>query len=137
MRPMTPELGEPASDSPAQQTGWFSRVPLWVRITVPAVLLVGGAAVVALTVSRPQDPIDAAQSLCRSAVQDELDQHGDRSDGDVSRNFDVIPAADDSYRVQGSATFTDADGSTHYAIVRCIIRVEDGNMRVRSVRIQD
>lgn len=135
MRPMTPELGEPASDSPGKQTGWFSRVPLWVRITVPAVLLVGGAAVVALMVSRPQDPIETAQSLCRSAVLEELESF-DRSQGDVSRSFDTIKTAD-GYRAQGTATYEDADGSTHHANVRCIIRVEDGGMRVTSVRIQD
>jgi len=126
------------SDEPGQKTGWFSRVPLWVRIAGPAVLLVGGAAgvAVAVAVSQPQDPIDAAQSLCYSAAQAEL-EFGDRSAIDVSRSFEVVAAGDDSYRVTGTATFEDAEGTTHHANVRCIIRVEDGRMRAASIRVHD
>ncbi|KRE23632.1 hypothetical protein [Agromyces sp. Soil535] len=130
------ERGTSASNEPGQTTGWFSRVPMWVRIAVPAVLLVGGAAAVVVAVSQPQDPIEAAQSVCHSGAQAEL-EFGDRSAIDVSRSFEVVAAGDDSYRVTGTATFQDTEGTTHHVNVRCIIRVEDGRMRAASIRVQD
>ncbi|WP_448004843.1 hypothetical protein [Agromyces bauzanensis] len=112
-------------------------MPLWARVAVPVVLVVGGAAA-AVTVagSQPEDPIGAAASVCREAVQAELESRGHPAI-DVSRSFEVVAAGADAYRATGAATFEDADGTSHRADVRCTVRLEGGTMRATGLRIQD
>ncbi|MBM7503647.1 hypothetical protein ACFPER_09195 [Agromyces aurantiacus] len=133
---MEPEPGRSAAPA-AERGGWLSRIPLWVRILVP-VLVLGGLAV-ALVVglvdaSESDDPEEVASAMCREAALEELDSP-DRTAGDVSQDFEVIET-DGGYRVQGTATYEDEDGATQSGLVRCVVAEEDGALRVRSVRFK-
>ena len=130
-----PDPTGPAAATPRQR-GWFMRLPLWVRIAVPAVLailLVGGTVAVISAMSRPTDPVEVARSLCQSGVRDDIESRGDTL---VDEPFfaDVITAEADVIIIQGSLGFTEADGSVQRAQVRCTVRVEDGRMRVTGIR---
>jgi hypothetical protein len=110
---------------------------MWVRIVVPVllILIVIAAVVAAMSVSNQQDdPEEVAQALCQDAVLEEMESTG-REGADVSQSFDVTEAGDDEYRVQGTATFTDEDGSTQHGNVRCVVRDEDGALEIASVRL--
>jgi hypothetical protein len=116
--------------------GWLSRIPLWVRIVVPVVVL--AALVVAVIVgvsasSTSGDEEDVAEALCREAALEEMETTG-RTAGDVSGQFQVTEAGDDEYRVQGTGSYQDEDGSTKSGNVRCVVREEDDALRVASVR---
>lgn len=133
---MNTERGGSEPDPPANQPGWFARVPLWARIVIPVALILGAAAIVAAVVAtQPQDTTEAVESLCTSAVQERLEGR-DASDIEVSRSFEVIEGADSSYQVTGTVDYVDDGGEMQHANARCIIRVEDGAMRVASVRVQ-
>lgn len=121
--------------------GRLGRVPLWVKIVVPVLVL--GALVVAVviavnassgSVSMSDDPEAAAEALCREAVLEEMDATG-RTAGDVSQSLRVTAAGDDEYRVQGTGSYEDEDGSTKSGNVRCVVREEDGALSVASVRL--
>ncbi len=122
--------------------GRLGRVPLWVRIVVPVLVL--GALVVAViigvnasrsgSVSDSDDPEAVAEALCREAVLEEMEATG-RPAGDVSQSFEVTAAGDDEYRVQGSGSYEDEDGSTKSGHVRCVVREEDDVLTVASVRM--
>lgn len=121
---------------PPQQRGWFSRVPLWVRIVVPVLLvlvLVGGATAVFVVSSQPREPVDAARSACLSGVRAELESR-DQDVVEMPLFRDVADVGDGTYRTQGQVAFTEADGSERSVAVRCIARLEDGTMRVASIR---
>ncbi|MFE5672656.1 hypothetical protein ACFQ58_13735 [Agromyces sp. NPDC056523] len=132
---MEPDRPEPPAA--ANRGGWLARIPLWVRIVVPVVVL--GALVVAVIVgvsasSGPDDSEAAAEALCREAVLEEMESTG-RTAGDVSESFEVTEAGDDEYRVQGTGTYEDEDGSTQSGNVRCVVREEDDALEVASVRL--
>jgi hypothetical protein len=135
---MTTERGEGSgSEADATRRGWLADVPMWARIAVPVLLLlvVIAAVVAAMSISNQQDdPEEVAQALCHDAVLEEMDSTG-RQGADVSQSFDVTAVDDEEYRVQGTATFTDEDGSTQHGNVRCVVREEDGALEVASVRL--
>ena len=134
---MTSDSPESAPEAPARSQSWFGRMPLWARIAVPIALAAVIVAVVAVVAWQPpQDPVDEAQSLCRSAVEAEVES-SDRSDVRVSQSFEVIEQAGGAYRVSGTVTFVDDEGSTHQASARCIVRDEGSRLRVTGVRWQD
>ena len=119
-----------------RQRGWFMRLPLWLRIVAPAVLLVllvGGTATAVIVASRPTDPLARAQALCLSGVRAELEAR-DRDILEMPLFRDVADVGDGSYRTQGMVGFTEADGAERQVTVRCIARLEDGRMRVASIR---
>ena len=132
---MTPETGGSAADAPARKPGWFARVPLWARIAVPAVVVVGGAAIVAGVVASGSAEPQTVESLCASAAEERLEARG-HSDVELGESLEVIEA-DGAQRVSGTVTFVDEEGDTHHALVRCVIRVEGDDMRVASVRFFD
>ncbi|GGI44124.1 hypothetical protein BCL57_000304 [Agromyces flavus] len=135
------ESGSEPQQQPGSQSktngGWLARIPLWVRIVVPVLVL--GALVVAVIVgvsasSDSDDPEDVAEALCREAVLEEMESTG-RTAGDVSGSFTVTEAGDDEYRVQGTGTYQDEDGATKSGNVRCVVREEDDALEVASVRL--
>ena len=110
---------------------------MWARIVVPVllILVVIAAVIAAMSVSNEQDdPEEVVQALCHDAVLEEMDSTG-RQAADVSQSFDVTAVDDEEYRVQGTATFEDEDGSTQFGNVRCVVREEDGALEVASVRL--
>ncbi len=133
MEPAPDETG-PATAAP-QRRGWFMRLPLWLRIAGPAVLvilLVGGATAVFVT-SQRREPVDVARSVCLSGVSSELESR-DWEVLEMPLLRDVDDVGDGTYRTQGQVRFTEADGSERSVAVRCIARLEDGTMRVASIR---
>ncbi|MDR6907893.1 hypothetical protein J2X63_003601 [Agromyces sp. 3263] len=133
MEPETHETG-PTTAEP-QQRGWFMRLPLWLRIAGPAVLvilLVGGITAVVVS-SQRRDPVDVARSVCLSGVSSDLAAH-DRDSLEMPLFRDVKDVGDGSYRTQGVVRFTDSDGEERSVTVRCIARLENGAMRVASIR---
>ena len=132
---LTPDDRTSSSSAPAQQPGWFTRVPMWARIVVPVVLLLGVAAVVLVVVMRPSapvEPVDAARSACQSAIREEIESH----DVDVVEVsfFGVDATEDEVYLARGDAAFRDADGAVQRVQVRCTVRLVDGTMRAPSIR---
>jgi hypothetical protein len=114
------------------------RLPLWVRVMVPIVLLVGGAAAVvvaALQPAEPVDPVDAVRSVCQSGIREEIESH-DVAVVEVSF-FGVDTTGDEVYLARGDAAFRVADGSVRRLGVRCTVRVEDGEMRAPSIRFSE
>jgi hypothetical protein len=132
---MTPEAGGSATDAPARKDGWLARVPLWARIAVPAVIVVGGAAVVAGFVAAGSAEPATVESLCASAAEKRLETRG-HSDIELDESVEVTEA-DGAQRVSGNLTFVDEEGDTHHALVRCVVRGEGDEMRVVSVRFFD
>lgn len=134
---MTAQQGGSTPEA-AKQPGWFVRLPLWVRIAVPIVVVVALAAIVGAVLfgaARSIDPADAADAACRTAAEERLERRGHR-DIDVSRSFTVTPQADGASRLQGTVTFDD-DGAIHHADVRCIVRFTGDTADVVSVRFND
>ena len=130
---MTPETTERAAIAePATKPTRFDRIPLWVRIVVPVVVLAGGAAIVGSVASAGSSQPATAESLCRSAAEARLEARG-RTDIDLSRPFEIT-TADDAQRVSGTVSFIDDSGTTRHAAVRCVIRTDGDTMQVRSVR---
>ena len=130
-----------SESQPGRDRGRLSRVPLWVKIVVPVLVL--AALVVAVIVgvnassgsgSVSGDPEAAAEALCREAVLEEMNASG-RTAGDVSQSFRVTAAGDDEYRVEGTGSYEDEDGSTKSGNVRCVVREEDDALSVASVRL--
>ena len=111
MEPAPDETG-PATPAP-QRRGWFMRLPLWLRIAGP--------------------PVEVARSVCLSGVRSELEGR-DREVVEMPLLRDVDDVGDGTYRTQGQVRFTEADGSERSVAVRCIARLEDGSMRVASIR---
>ncbi len=111
------------------------RLPLWLRIAGPVVLLVlvlGGTAAVVVA-SQPKDPLAEARALCLSGMRLELEQRGAAA-REMPLFSEVERVTDDEYRTQGSVSYRDDDGSEQRVQVRCIVRVEDGVMRVAGIR---
>jgi hypothetical protein len=124
-----------AVDPPGRQRAWFKGLPLWLRIAAPVVLLIlllGGTAAV-IVASQPADPLAEARALCLSGMRVELEQRGAAA-REMPLFSRVEEISDDEYRSQGSVTYRDDDGSEQRAQVRCVVRVEDGAMRVASIR---
>ena len=113
------------------------RLPLWVRILVPVVVLIGGAAVVVavLQPAEPVDPVQAVRSACQSAIREEIESH-DVAVVEVSF-YGVDTTGDEVYLARGDAAFRVADGTVRRLGVRCTIRVEDGAMRAPSIRFSE
>lgn len=135
---LTPEDRASSSSAPAREPGWFTRLPLWVRIVVPAVLLLGVATVVLVVMLRPAapvDPVDAARSACQSGIREELESH-DVEVVEVSF-FGVDATGDEVYLARGDAAFRGADGTVQRVQVRCTVRVQDGTMRAPSIRFSE
>lgn len=132
---MTPESGGLAPEAPATQSSRFARTPLWARIAVPVVLVVGGAAVVASFVGAGAQPPATVESMCRSAVEAKLELRG-HSDIDVTRSMHVTEA-DGAQRVSGTVTSVNDSGRLNYAELRCVVRVDGDQIRVVSERVSD
>ncbi|WP_307042653.1 hypothetical protein [Agromyces ramosus] len=132
---MTSELGERAPEAPAQKSSPLARTPLWARITVPVVVLIGGAAVVVGVSAARSQPPATVESACRSAIEATLESRG-HTDIDVSRSFQVTEA-DGADRVSGSVTSVDESGHVDHALVRCVVRIQGDSMRVVSARLSD
>jgi hypothetical protein len=132
-----PGRNESASPTPERQQAWFMRLPLWVRILVPAVLLLGGAAVVvaALQPAEPVDPVQAVRSACQSGIREEIESH-DLAVVEVSF-YGVDTTGDEVYLARGDAAFRVADGTVRRLGVRCTVRVEDGEMQAPSIRFSE
>ena len=111
------------------------RLPLWLRIAGPVVLLIlllGGTAAVVVA-SQPKDPLAEARALCLSGMRLELEQRGAAA-REMPLFSEVERVTDNEYRTQGSVSYRDDDGSEQRVQVRCIVRVEDGVMRVAGIR---
>ncbi|WP_232498485.1 hypothetical protein [Agromyces humatus] len=132
---MSPETDELATEPPATQSSWIARTPLWARIVVPAVVLVGGAAVVVSAMAAEAQPPATVESMCRSAVEAKLETRG-HSDVDVSRSFQIAEA-DGAQRVSGTVSSVDDSGHVDHAQVRCVVRVDGDTIRVVSARLSD
>lgn len=135
---MTAEHGGSAPGA-VKQPGWFARLPLWVRIAAPIVLVIALAAIVGAALfgtARSVDPAEAAVAACRAAAEERLERRGE-SDIDVSRSFTETAQADGAIRLQGTATFEEEDGTFHHADLRCIVRFSGDTAVVRSVRFND
>lgn len=138
MRRMTdaPKSTGPAA-SGSKGGGWFSDLPEWARWAIPVMLVFLGVGLIATflryTGGGSSDPESQVQSLCVTAVQDDLDARGDTVE-DLPLFSDVEQVDDAEYRTQGSVTY-DEDGESQERTVRCVVRVdEDGTMQVASVR---
>ena len=133
-----PESSDSSHSVPSRPQGWFTRVPLWVRIVIPSVLLLGVAAVVLVAVVRPSEPVDpveATRSACESGIGEEIESH-DVEVVEVSF-FGVETTGDDVYLARGDAAYRDADGEVQRVQVRCTVRFEDGAMRAPSIRFSE
>ena len=127
-----PDDRAPSATAP-QERGWFSRVPLWVRIAVPALVLAGVIAAVVVALWPRPEPVDVARSMCLSGVRAELEAQ-DRDVIDMPLFSDVEQVDDTEYRTQGAVAYSDG-GDTERRTVRCIVRVEeDGGLVVASIR---
>lgn len=132
---MRSQTGGLATETPATQSSWFSRTPLWARIAVPVVVFVGGAALVAGVVAAGAQPPATVESMCRSAIESHLETRG-HSDIDVAQSLRVTEA-DGAQRVSGSVTSVDDSGRVDYADLRCVVRVHGESLRVVSARVSD
>jgi hypothetical protein len=113
--------------------GWFSRVPMWVRIAVPALVLAGVIAAVVVALWPRPEPVDVARSMCLSGVRDELEA-SDRDVTEMPLFSDVEQVDGSEYRTQGSVAYSEA-GETERRTVRCIVRADgDGELVVASIR---
>ncbi|GAA1059991.1 hypothetical protein [Agromyces bracchium] len=133
---VAPDADAPtAPERDASRPGWFARVPMWARVTVPTVIVVGGAAIVAGAVAvGPSGPADAGD-LCRDAATSRLEGRG-HTDIELARSLQQVEA-DGAQRVSGTVTFVDGAGATHHAEVRCVIRVDGDQATLASVRFFD
>jgi hypothetical protein len=117
------------------------RLPLWARIAIPTVLVAGVAAIlVAVLLPRePADPLEAAESVCRSGVLAELESRG-ASTRELSI-LEVTTTEDDVYLVRGEAAFRDSgddgDEPERRVQMRCTVRVENGSMQAPSIRYSE
>jgi len=127
-----PDDRTPPPTAPPRR-GWFSRVPLWVRIAVPALVLAGVIAALVVALWPRPEPADVARSICLSGVRAELEAR-DRDVTDMPLFSDVEQVDDAEYRTQGSVAYT-VGGESERRTVRCIVRVdEDGELVVASIR---
>lgn len=127
--------GSPASGS--KGGGWFSDLPEWARWAIPVMLVFLGIGLIATflryTGGGSSDPESQVQSLCLTAVQDDLEARGGTVE-DLPLFSDVEQVDDEEYRTQGSVSYEE-DGESEQRTVRCVVRVdEDGAMRVAGVR---
>jgi hypothetical protein len=118
------------------------RLPLWARVAIPIVLLVGLTVVVAALLPRqPADPADAAESVCRSGVLAELESH-DMTTREVSF-YEVTTTEEDVYLARGDVAFSESDGdgagdgAERRIDLRCTVRVENGEMQAPSIRYSE
>lgn len=138
---MAPESGgdETTASAPQRQPGRFSRVPLWVRIVVPVVVIAGIASAIALLQPRTMSPAAATEASCRSAALAELERH-DMQVRELSFYDDgVTSSEEDVYLARGDVAFKqqDGDGSERRIRFRCTVRFEDGAMRAPSIRYSE
>ncbi|WP_430645042.1 hypothetical protein [Agromyces sp. GXS1127] len=117
------------------RNGWFRRTPLWVRIAVPAVIVAGGAAIVAGAVGAGSAAPADADALCREAATSRLEQRG-HTDIEFASSLQQTEA-DGAQRLSGTVTFVGEGGATHHAEVRCVIRGAGDDLSVASVRFFD
>jgi hypothetical protein len=128
--------GSPSSGS--KGGGWFSDLPEWARWAIPVMLVFLGVGLVATFLrytggASSSDPEAQVQSLCLTAVQDDLEARGNTVE-DLPLFSDVQQVDDAEYRTQGSVSYEE-DGESQERTVRCVVRVdEDGTMTVASVR---
>jgi hypothetical protein len=122
------------ADASGRQRGWFLRLPLWLRIAAPAalVLLLAGGTTAVVVASQPGDPLAKARAACLSGMRLELEQRR-TTEAEMPLFSEVERITDDEYRTQGSVSYRDDEGEQRVQ-VRCIVRVEDGVMRVASIR---
>ncbi|WP_173923109.1 hypothetical protein [Agromyces sp. Marseille-P2726] len=132
---MTPETGEPATKAPEKQSARLARVPLWMRIAVPVVVVVGGAAVIAGVVMAGSQSPATVESMCRPAIESLLESRG-HSEIDVAQSLRVTEA-DDGHRVSGTVTSVDDSGDADHAQLRCVVRVDGDTISVVSARVSD
>ena len=133
-----PEASDSSNPAPTRPRGWLGRLPLWVRIGVPVVLIVGGLSIALVAVLRPSapvEPVDAARSTCESGITAEIESH-DAEVVEVSF-FGVEASSDDVYLARGDAAYRDAEGEVHRVQVRCTVRFEGGAMRTPSIRFSE
>lgn len=138
IRRMGPEQGTSSPSVPSRPRGWFRRLPLGVRIAVPSVLVLGGAAVVLVAAVQPRtpiDPVEATRSACQSGIREELESK-DVEVVEVSF-FGVETTGDAAYLAKGDAAYRDADGAAQRVQVRCTVRFEDGAMGAPSIRFSE
>ena len=102
---------------------------------MPAVVVVGGAAIVASAVAGGFAKPTTIESLFASATKERLERRG-RSNTEVGGSLEV-DEADGAQRVSGTVKFVDEEGRTQYAQVRCVVRGEGDDLRVRSVRFSE
>ena len=125
-----------SSASGSKGGGWFSDLPEWARWAIPVMLVFLGIGLIATFLrytGGSSDPESQVQSLCLTAVQDDLEARGSTVE-DLPLFSDVEQVDDEEYRTQGSVSYED-DGETEQRTVRCVVRVdEDGAMQVASVR---
>ena len=137
MRRMTeaPDRTRPTG-SPSSGGGWLSDLPEWARWAIPVMLVflaVGVLATFLRYAGGSTDPEAQVQSLCTTAVEDDLEARGNTV-AQLPQFSDVEQVDDTEYRTQGSVTYEE-DGDSEQRTVRCIVRVDDdGTMRVASVR---
>ena len=133
-----PDPSESSAAAPTRRLGWFRRLPLWARIAIPGVLLLGGVAVVlvlALRPSEPVDPVEATRSACLSGIREEIESH-DVEVVEVSFfSVDSTPG-DEVYLARGDAAYRGAD-AVRRVMVRCTVRFDDGAMGVPSIRFSE
>ncbi|MFE6256059.1 hypothetical protein [Agromyces sp. NPDC057865] len=128
--------GSPSSGS--KGGGWLSDLPEWARWAIPVMLVFLGIGLVATFLrytggASSSDPDAQVQSLCLTAVQDDLEARGNTVE-DLPLFSDVQQVDDAEYRTQGSVSYEE-DGESQERTVRCVVRVdEDGTMTVASVR---
>jgi hypothetical protein len=136
-----PDPNESSTAAPTRRLGWFRRLPLWARIAIPGVLLLGGVAVVLVLASRPPEPVDpvdpveATRSACQSGIREEIESH-DVEVVEVSFfSVDSTPG-DEVYLARGDAAYRAAD-AVQRVLVRCTVRFEDGAMGSPSIRFSE
>ena len=138
---MGPTERESDPSAPQRTSGWFARVPLWVRIVVPVVLIAAVAAAIAAAV-RPSgagDPAEATEAACRSGALAEVEAHG-MTVRELSLYDDgVTSSEEDVYLARGEVAFEEQDGEgTERRIrFRCTVRFEDGAMQAPSIRYSE
>ncbi|HWS51966.1 MAG TPA: hypothetical protein VN241_13230 [Microbacterium sp.] len=128
------QSGSGPADSPSARR--LARTPVWARIAVVLGILVVAAAVIVTVVVATRggdDPDAALRELCAAAAEDHLERRGS-DDIEVAASAMQISESGETYRVQGTATFTQ-DGVAGQATVRCTARDEDGAWRIASVRV--
>ena len=136
---MGPTERESDPSAPQRTTGWFARVPLWVRILVPVLLVAGIAAAIIVPLLQSgaaAGPAGATESACRSEVLAEVEAH-DMTVRELSLYDDgVTSSEEDVYLVRGEVAFEEQDGEgTERRIrFRCTVRFEDGAMQAPSIR---